>query len=118
MHKAIGRFALAASQLVGSTYAIAIAVGVIILWAISGPFLSFSSVWQLVINTITTVTTGLIVFILQYSQNRDTAAVHVKLDEILIALAEANSDIAEIEQAEEEDVELARQHHREQLESA
>ena len=118
MHKLIGRFAVRAAQVVGSTYAIAIAFAVVVGWALSGPFLGFGATWQLLINTITTVTTGLIVFILQYSQNRDTTAVHVKLDEILISLADTNSDLAEIEQAEEEDVLQARQHHKDQLESA
>lgn len=113
MNKMVGHFAVHASKVVGSTYTIAIAFAVVVAWAISGPFLGFSNTWQLVINTITTVTTGLIVFILQYSQNRDTAAVHVKLDEILLSLQETDSQLAEIEQAEEEDIEIARQHHKE-----
>ena len=115
MKNVVGAFALRASQLVGSTYAITGAFLLVLVWAVCGPFLGFSETWQIAINTITTIVTFLIVFILQNSQNRDTAAVHLKLDEILIALQETDSSLAEIEQADDMDIESARHEHHKHL---
>lgn len=116
MRRLVGTFAIHAARAVGSVYAISVAFAVFLLWAISGPFLGFSETWQLIINTVTTITTGLIVFIIQYSQNKDTAAVHLKLDEILISLKETNSEFAELEQAEDDRLEHAREQHKKILE--
>jgi low affinity Fe/Cu permease len=77
----------------------------VVLWAVSGPFFDFSDAWQLVINTGTTISTGLMVFLIQNSQNRDSAAIHLKLDE-LIRVTEAADD-AIMEAEEETDAELA-----------
>lgn len=72
-----------ASHAAGRAPAFAIAVAVIVIWAVSGPFFAFSDTWQLVINTGTTIVTFLMVFLIQNSQNRDSAAIQVKLDELI-----------------------------------
>lgn len=115
MEKMFGRFARTVSNAIGSPFAFALAVLVVVMWALSGPFLGFSSTWQLIINTLTTITTGLIVFIIQYAQNKDTKAIHIKLDEILIALNETNEDVAELENKDAEDIEKVQAQHRIQL---
>ncbi len=68
----------------GNKHALA-AVAVLVLWAVSGPILGFSNTWQLAINTGTTIITFLMVFIIQDTQNRDTVALHVKLDAVMLA---------------------------------
>ena len=81
----------ATSLAAGRAGTFAIAVGAIIVWAVSGPFFGFSDTWQLVINTGTTIVTFLMVFLIQNSQNCDSAAIQVKLDEIIRASAAHNS---------------------------
>lgn len=78
-----------------------IAAGVVLVWAITGPIFNFSSDWQLVINTGTTIVTFLMVFLIQNTQNRDSRAVHLKLDELLRAVPGARKEFME---AEEEDL--------------
>jgi low affinity Fe/Cu permease len=73
----------AASHAAGRAITFALAVSVIIIWAITGPLFGFSDTWQLIINTGTTIVTFLMVFLIQNSQNRDSAAIQVKLDEII-----------------------------------
>ena len=85
------------SRLVGSPYAFLIALLTTMIWAISGPFLHFSTVWQLTINTATTIVTFLMVFLIQASQNTDTHAIHLKLDEILHAMESARNEFIGIE---------------------
>lgn len=79
-------YAMIASDAVGSSGAFLIACLLVILWAIGGPFLRFSDTWQLMINTTSSIFTFLIVFLIQYAQNRDTRAVQVKLDELLLVV--------------------------------
>jgi low affinity Fe/Cu permease len=79
------RFAHQASTTAGSSWAFALAAFTVLAWAISGPVFGFSETWQLVINTGTTIVTFLMVFLVQNSQNRDTKAIHLKLDELLRA---------------------------------
>jgi low affinity Fe/Cu permease len=93
----------------GHPYAFALALGTVVVWALSGPAFGFSAVWQLVINTGTTVVTFLLVFLIQHAQNRDTAALHVKLDEVLRALEPARTELAGAEDWAEEDLEEVRQ---------
>jgi low affinity Fe/Cu permease len=73
----------------GSSWAFCLAALVIVVWAVTGPLFQFSDTWQLVINTGTTIITFLMVFLIQNTQNRDTRALHLKLDELLRALPEA-----------------------------
>ncbi len=70
------RFAVAASHQAGRTHTFVVAIGVIVVWAVTGPAVGWSDTWQLVINTGTTIITFLMVFLIQNTQNRDTAAIH------------------------------------------
>ncbi len=81
----------------GAPATFVLAVGIIVLWAVSGPFFEFSDTWQLFINTGTTVLTFLMVFLIQNTQNRDSHAIQLKLDEIIRALKPARDDFIDIE---------------------
>jgi low affinity Fe/Cu permease len=89
------------------------AIAIVCIWAVSGPLFGFSNAWQLVINTGTTIVTFLMVFLLQSSQNRDTTAIHQKLDELIEATAEAHDDLVGLESAPAEEVERIKQDHAE-----
>jgi len=80
---AFAEFANVASRAAGRAVTFALAAAVIVIWAVTGPLFGFSDTWQLVINTGTTIVTFLMVFLIQNSQNRDSAAIQVKLDEII-----------------------------------
>lgn len=84
------------------------AVGAIVLWAMSGPFFGFNDTWQLVVNTSTTIITFLMVFIIQNSQNRDTAAIHIKLDELIDKIEGAREELLDLEELDEEALEKIR----------
>lgn len=77
---------------------------IIILWALSGPLFNFSDTWQLVINTGTTIITFLMVFIIQQSQNKDTAAIHMKLNELIASNEKASNRLVDIEDLTEEEI--------------
>ena len=83
MADAFRKFAHATSRLTGSFEAFMLALLLVVVWALSGPLFGFASTWQLVINTATTIVTFLMVFLIQNTQNRDSQAIHAKLDEIL-----------------------------------
>jgi low affinity Fe/Cu permease len=91
------RFADWCVRVLGHPLAFVIAVTGTILWFASGPVFAWSNTWQLVINTLTTVVTFLMIFVLQHSQNSDTRALHLKLDELIRSHEEANDELAEIE---------------------
>src|SRR5690242_6172790 len=84
------------------------AVGVIIVWAVTGPVFNYSDTWQLVINTGTTIVTFLMVFLIQNSQNRDAAAMQAKLDELLRAVDKAREQFIGIEHLTDDQIELVR----------
>jgi low affinity Fe/Cu permease len=84
------------------------ALGIILLWAVSGPLFNFSDTWQLVINTGTTIVTFLMVFLIQNTQNRDSAAVQLKLDELVRATAGAHNALLDLEELSDEDLERLR----------
>jgi low affinity Fe/Cu permease len=104
------------SHLAGKPLTFLIAVGVVLVWAISGPFFGFSDTWQLVINTSTTIVTFLMVFLIQNTQNRDTMALQLKLAELIIAMQGAKNDIATAEDLSEEDLERLHESYRKRAE--
>ena len=77
---------------------------VVVVWALTGPVFGFSDTWQLVINTGTTIVTFLMVFLIQATQNRDSEAVQVKLDEIIRAIGNARNEVLDLEELEEKDL--------------
>jgi low affinity Fe/Cu permease len=89
----------------GSPYAFIIALTVVIIWAITGPLFGFSDTWQLVINTGTTIITFLMVFIIQQSQNKDTTAIQLKLNELIACNERASNRLVDIEDLTEEELE-------------
>ena len=95
------RTSSAIATLMGSPWAFIVAAGVVLLWAVTGPIFDFSTDWSLAINTITTIITFLMVFVIQNTQNRDAKAMHLKLDELLRAVPRARKEFME---AEEEDL--------------
>jgi low affinity Fe/Cu permease len=88
----------------GSTAAFGSALGVIVLWALVGPVFRFSDTWQLVINTGTTIVTFLMVFLIQRAQNKDSLAVHLKLNEIVAAMGSASNRLVDVESLSEEEL--------------
>ena len=94
------RFALFAntcSTYVGSRWAFVFAVGVIVLWAVTGPIYHYSDTWQLIINTGTTIVTFLMVFLIQNTQNRDARAINLKLNELIESIKSARNEMIDIE---------------------
>ena len=106
------RFARKVADLSGRPVTFALAVGAIILWALSGPFFDYSDTWQLVINTSTTIITFLMVFVIQNSQNRDGEAIQVKLDELTRAVAAAQNKLLDLEELDIEEIEKIRENYR------
>lgn len=97
-----------ASHAAGRPGTFVIAVAVILLWAITGPIFHFSDTWQLVINTGTTIVTFLMVFLIQNTQNRDTQALQIKLDELLRSVESAHTVLLDLEELDDEELDTIR----------
>ena len=106
MRERFRRLAEAITAVVGTPWALFVAILVILIWAFSGPLFGFSDTWQLAINTGTTIVTFLMVFVIQASQNREAKATQLKLDELIRAVRGARNELIDLEHAPEELVEL------------
>lgn len=106
------RFSKAASRFSGRPRTFALAIGVVLVWVVTGPLFDFSDTWQLVINTGTTVITFLMVFLIQSTQNRDTEAIQIKLDELIRATQGAHNALLCLEELEEEALEAFQRRYR------
>jgi len=98
------RFARMAARAAGRPIAFGIALGAVLVWGILGPIFHFTDTWQLVINTATTIVTFLMVFLIQNTQNRDSEAVQIKLDELLRATKGCHNAVLDIEELSEDEL--------------
>jgi low affinity Fe/Cu permease len=97
-------FARRSSMVLGSAWAFASAILIIVIWGLTGPAFHYSNTWQLIINTGTTIVTFLMVFLIQNTQNRDAKAAHLKLDEVIRALKGARNQLIDLEKLSDEDL--------------
>jgi low affinity Fe/Cu permease len=100
-----GRVAQATAHYAGHPFTFLLAAGSLLVWGVLGPLYHYSDTWQLVANTATSLVTFLMVFIIQNSQNRDTKAVHLKLDELIRALNAAQNEMIDIEKLSDKELE-------------
>ena len=106
----LAHVATAVTRWTGSTQAFAAAVGIVALWLLTGPVFGYSDTWQLVINTGTTIVTFLMVFLIQRTQNKDSLAIQLKLNEIVAVLNGASNRLIDVEALSEEDLETLHNH--------
>lgn len=105
------RFSQKATHATGTSMAFALALGVVVVWGITGPLFQFSNTWQLVINTGTTIVTFLMVFLIQRTQNKDSLAVHLKLNEIVAAIEGASNRLIDVEDLTEKEIATLHKHY-------
>ena len=105
------RFSQKATHATGTSMAFALALGIIIVWGITGPLFQFSNTWQLVINTGTTIVTFLMVFLIQRTQNKDSLALHLKLNEIVAAIEGASNRLIDVEDLTEDEIATLHKHY-------
>jgi low affinity Fe/Cu permease len=106
-------FSKAITRFTGTTTAFGVALGVVVVWALLGPVFGFSDTWQLVINTSTTIVTFLMVFLIQRTQNKDSLAIHLKLNELVAAVEGASNRLIDVEALTEKDLETLHRHYAE-----
>ena len=104
IHDLFRRGAHTVSLAIGSPFAFALAFLAIVVWAVSGPYFGYSENWQLVINTGTTIVTFLMVFLIQRSQNKDSLAIHLKLNELVAAMQGASNRLIDVESLSEKEL--------------
>ena len=104
VHLWFSRFATSTAQMVGQAYMFLLAVAVIVVWGLTGPYFHYSDTWQLIINTGTTIITFLVVFLIQNTQNRDAKALHLKLDELIRSHSPASNDLIDIEKLSDQEL--------------
>jgi low affinity Fe/Cu permease len=109
--QAMERWATMVAHWTGTTTAFCLAFGVILVWGLTGPLFRFSDTWQLVINTGTTIVTFLMVFLIQRSQNKDSLALHLKLNEIVAAIEGASNRLIDVESLTENELDTLRRHY-------
>jgi low affinity Fe/Cu permease len=114
----LARFASWVAAATGTTTAFIIAASVVILWGLTGPLFKYSDTWQLVINTSTTIVTFLMVFLIQRSQNKESLAVQLKLNEIVAAIEGASNHLISVEDLSEQELETLHAHYRKLAEMA
>jgi low affinity Fe/Cu permease len=107
-----------ATEWTGTSLAFGLAAGVVLIWLVTGPIFDFSNTWQLVINTGTTIVTFLMVFLIQRSQNKDSLALHMKLNELVAALPWSSNRLISAEELTEQEVKLLREHYHRLVELA
>jgi low affinity Fe/Cu permease len=112
------RWANFAAQYLGSATAFGAAVGIVLVWGITGPVFRYSDTWQLIINTGTSIVTFLMVFVIQNTQNRDSAAMQLKLDEIIRSTEGAHKMMLDLEQVSTNDLEKLRARYQEMADNA
>ncbi|MEO7310058.1 MAG: low affinity iron permease family protein [Chitinophagaceae bacterium] len=102
--KAFDKFSTRITKGTGSPAAFLSAMAIIVIWIVTGPIFKFSDTWQLVINTGTTIVTFLMVFVIQQSQNKDTVAIHLKLNELIASSEKASNRLVDIEDLTEDEL--------------
>jgi len=105
------RLSTVVSKWTGSSTAFGVALAVIVVWAATGPLFGYSNTWQLVINTGTTIVTFLMVFLIQRSQNKESLAVQLKLNELVAAMQGASNRLIDVEDLTEEDLRVLHRHY-------
>ena len=112
------KFSHQATRATGTSFAFVLAVLIIVVWVITGPFFHYSDTWQLVINTGTTIVTFLMVFLIQRAQNKDALALHLKLNEIVAALEGASNRLIDVEDLSEPEIDALRNYYKRLIELA
>lgn len=115
---AFARWSQALAHWTGKPSAFLAAAILVVVWALSGPFFDFNDTWQLLINTTTTLVTFLMVFIIQSSQNRDTAAMQIKLDELVKNVEGAREQLLDLEDLDDEELEAIQKEYQQRAEKA
>ena len=112
------RLSFQATKATGTSLAFVLAVGVVLVWLVTGPLFGYSDTWQLVINTGTTIVTFLMVFLIQRAQNKDALAIHLKLNEIVAAMEGASNRLIDVEDLSEAEIVALRSYYRRLIELA